>query len=252
MKRRTGLAAARRARRGRPAGGVRRRRRLVGDHRTGDARRPPRPCRGHDMSHTMTATATAPRRCSPPPASRTSRPPRRPATPARWTRSAASRTRPTGGMGVHYINQSLMDANVDITKPEALVYELDATGQITGLVAHEYIVPDRRLEVEAAAEAVRHGASTSTRRCRCGCCTRGSGRTTRPASSRTGTRPCGCARPACRSSARTSRRRPPPTRRRRPPRAPSRAATECRDLATTTPGPRDPASSRSGQWSSEA
>jgi hypothetical protein len=46
-----------------------------------------------------------------------------------------------GGMGVHYINQSLMDADVDITKPEALVYELDAKGNITGLVAHEYIVP---------------------------------------------------------------------------------------------------------------
>ncbi len=46
-----------------------------------------------------------------------------------------------GGMGVHYINQSLMDDKVDITKPEALVYELDATGHIAGLVAHEYIVP---------------------------------------------------------------------------------------------------------------
>jgi hypothetical protein len=46
-----------------------------------------------------------------------------------------------GGMGVHYINQDLMDDHVDITKPEALVYEIDATGTITGLVAHEYIVP---------------------------------------------------------------------------------------------------------------
>ena len=46
-----------------------------------------------------------------------------------------------GGMGVHYINSALMDATVDITKPEALVYEMDATGQITGLVGHEYIVP---------------------------------------------------------------------------------------------------------------
>jgi hypothetical protein len=46
-----------------------------------------------------------------------------------------------GGMGVHYINGSLMDATVDSTKPEALVYELDAAGHITGLVAHEYIVP---------------------------------------------------------------------------------------------------------------
>jgi hypothetical protein len=46
-----------------------------------------------------------------------------------------------GGMGVHYIDDSLMDATVDITKPEALVYELDANGDIAGLVAHEYIVP---------------------------------------------------------------------------------------------------------------
>jgi hypothetical protein len=46
-----------------------------------------------------------------------------------------------GGMGVHYVNGDLMDADVDITQPEALVYELDATGQINGLVAHEYIVP---------------------------------------------------------------------------------------------------------------
>jgi hypothetical protein len=46
-----------------------------------------------------------------------------------------------GGMGVHYLNDSLMDAKVDITKPEALVYELDAQGKIAGLVAHEYIVP---------------------------------------------------------------------------------------------------------------
>ena len=54
-----------------------------------------------------------------------------------------------GGMGVHYIDQALMDATVDITKPEALVYELDADGAITGLVAHEYIVP---IEAWTAAE----------------------------------------------------------------------------------------------------
>lgn len=46
-----------------------------------------------------------------------------------------------GGMGVHYINEDLLDATVDITKPEALVYELDASGRVAGLVAHEYIVP---------------------------------------------------------------------------------------------------------------
>lgn len=46
-----------------------------------------------------------------------------------------------GGMGLHYLNGSLMDATLDVTTPEALVYELDAEGQVAGLVAHEYIVP---------------------------------------------------------------------------------------------------------------
>jgi hypothetical protein len=45
------------------------------------------------------------------------------------------------GMGVHYIDQRPMDDQLDITTPEALVYELNANGEITGLVAHEYIVP---------------------------------------------------------------------------------------------------------------
>jgi hypothetical protein len=46
-----------------------------------------------------------------------------------------------GGMGVHYVNGDLLDDEVDIAEPEAMVYELDATGHIVGLVAHEYIVP---------------------------------------------------------------------------------------------------------------
>lgn len=46
-----------------------------------------------------------------------------------------------GGMGLHYLNESLMDGEVDITTPEALVYELDASGEIVGLIAHEYIIP---------------------------------------------------------------------------------------------------------------
>jgi len=46
-----------------------------------------------------------------------------------------------GGMGVHYIDESLLDATVDLARPEALVYELDDHGAITGLVAHEYIIP---------------------------------------------------------------------------------------------------------------
>jgi hypothetical protein len=46
-----------------------------------------------------------------------------------------------GGMGLHYIKAELMDASVDITKPEALVYELGRNGEPVALVAHEYIVP---------------------------------------------------------------------------------------------------------------
>ncbi len=46
-----------------------------------------------------------------------------------------------GGMGLHYLNESLLDASVDATRPEALVYELDHNGDITELVALEYIVP---------------------------------------------------------------------------------------------------------------
>ena len=46
-----------------------------------------------------------------------------------------------GGMGLHFIDERLMDDQVDLGEPEALVYELDANGDITGLVAHEYIVP---------------------------------------------------------------------------------------------------------------
>lgn len=46
-----------------------------------------------------------------------------------------------GGMGLHYVNGDLLDATLDPSKPEALVYELGRDGEPTGLVAHEYIVP---------------------------------------------------------------------------------------------------------------
>jgi hypothetical protein len=46
-----------------------------------------------------------------------------------------------GGMGLHYTNESLIDAVLDVAAPEALVYELDAAGRISALVAHEYLVP---------------------------------------------------------------------------------------------------------------
>ncbi|MET0902675.1 MAG: hypothetical protein ABWZ52_05490 [Acidimicrobiales bacterium] len=47
--------------------------------------------------------------------------------------------------GIHYIDDDLLDATLDITKPEALVYELDASGEVTGLVAHEDWNPAVRL-----------------------------------------------------------------------------------------------------------
>lgn len=47
---------------------------------------------------------------------------------------------PVGGMGIHYANPSLLfDANLDPTRPEALVYAPKADGQLE-LVALEYIV----------------------------------------------------------------------------------------------------------------
>lgn len=46
-----------------------------------------------------------------------------------------------GGMGLHYLNESLLDDVVEAETPEALVYELDHQGEIVSLVAHEYLVP---------------------------------------------------------------------------------------------------------------
>ena len=60
-----------------------------------------------------------------------------------------------GGMGLHYTNEALIDATLDVTAPEALLYELDAAGQITALVAHEYIVPIEVWDDERAAATVR-------------------------------------------------------------------------------------------------
>lgn len=46
-----------------------------------------------------------------------------------------------GGMGLHYLNESLLDDTLEPGAPEALVYELDHEGEIVSLVAHEYLVP---------------------------------------------------------------------------------------------------------------
>lgn len=57
-----------------------------------------------------------------------------------------------GGMGVHWLNESLLDAELNAAEPEALVYELDAAGEVVGLVGHEYLVP---FEAWTAAEPPR-------------------------------------------------------------------------------------------------
>jgi len=47
---------------------------------------------------------------------------------------------PVGGMGYHWANLGLFDDNVDVTRPEVLVYEPQRDGTLR-LVALEYIVP---------------------------------------------------------------------------------------------------------------
>lgn len=45
-----------------------------------------------------------------------------------------------GGMGYHYVNPLLLDDKVEVDKPEALLYEPEANGQLR-LVAVEYVIP---------------------------------------------------------------------------------------------------------------
>ena len=45
-----------------------------------------------------------------------------------------------GGMGKHYVNTSLLDANLDVARPEALLYEPGSNGQLK-LVGVEYVIP---------------------------------------------------------------------------------------------------------------
>lgn len=46
-----------------------------------------------------------------------------------------------GGMGYHYVDTSLLDSEVDVTTPEALLYEPGPNGQMR-LVAVEYVIPE--------------------------------------------------------------------------------------------------------------
>ena len=45
----------------------------------------------------------------------------------------------TGGMGIHFLNPSLLDGNVDAATPELVIYEPTANGRMR-LVAVEYLV----------------------------------------------------------------------------------------------------------------
>jgi len=50
-------------------------------------------------------------------------------------------TRQLGGMGYHYVNTALLDGTVDVSTPEALMYEPEANGQLR-LVGVEYVIPE--------------------------------------------------------------------------------------------------------------
>ena len=50
---------------------------------------------------------------------------------------------PTGGMGLHFLNQALRDTTLDVEKPEILVYEKMADGSIR-LNGVEHVVPIAR------------------------------------------------------------------------------------------------------------
>lgn len=50
-----------------------------------------------------------------------------------------------GGMGYHYVNTRLLDGEVDIAEPEALMYEPGPDGQ-RRLVGVEYVIPEGEWE----------------------------------------------------------------------------------------------------------
>jgi len=45
-----------------------------------------------------------------------------------------------GGMGYHYVNPDLLDDQLDVARPEALLYEPEPNGRLR-LVAVEYVIP---------------------------------------------------------------------------------------------------------------
>ena len=61
----------------------------------------------------------------------------------------------TGGMGIHFLNPSLLDGNVDESNPELVIYEPTTNGEMR-LVAVEY------LALKSAWEAAHPGAPAPT------------------------------------------------------------------------------------------
>ena len=61
----------------------------------------------------------------------------------------------TGGMGIHFLNPSLLDGNVDESTPELVIYEPTKNGEMR-LVAVEYLV------LRSAWEAAHPGAPAPT------------------------------------------------------------------------------------------
>jgi hypothetical protein len=62
-----------------------------------------------------------------------------PPAPAPLHECIASFVAGEGAMGFHYINGALLDATLDPTRPEALVYAADTNGQLR-LVALEFVI----------------------------------------------------------------------------------------------------------------
>ena len=52
-----------------------------------------------------------------------------------------------GGMGLHFVNFGIVDAEVEAGSPEALVYEMRPNGKLK-LAGHEYLVPSELVDPE--------------------------------------------------------------------------------------------------------
>lgn len=60
-----------------------------------------------------------------------------------------------GAMGIHYVNVNLLNGPIDVTQPQALIYEPSANGQLN-LVGVEYIILASALPSNSAPEVDGH------------------------------------------------------------------------------------------------